>query len=394
MTGMTRIAIPALVAACLLVTSFASSDRLHATPTADRVHLIRLPAGAIQPEVAIDSRGRIHAIYFKGDAAHGDLLYSTIDEQGRFSSPMPINSQAGSGLATGSMRGAHLAIGKSDRVHVAWLGSDLAMPRTANGGASMLYTRMNDARTAFEPQRSVVQLTQGLDGGSIAADPYGHVYVSWHGGLPAFKGEADRRTWVAHSSDDGRTFVRETAANDIRTGTCGCCGTGTLAAREGTLYLLYRSATETLHRDTYLLISRDHGASFTGEKLQDWNVGACPMSTFALAEARDGILAAWETGGQVEWTRVEPRTGAASAIAAAPGAATNRKHPAIAGNAQGETLLAWAENTGWNKGGSLAWQIYDKDGRATSEHDVAPGIPVWSLVAVASRPNGAFMIVY
>jgi hypothetical protein len=49
---------------------------------------------------------------------------------------------------------------------------------------------------------------------------------------------------------------------------------------------------------------------------------------------------------------------------------------------------------GWKKGGILAWQIYDKDGRATQEHGKADGVPVWSLVAVFARPDGGFTIVY
>ena len=71
-----------------------------------------------------------------------------------------------------------------------------------------------------------------------------------------------------------------------------------------------------------------------------------------------------------------------------------RKHPALAGNARGETILAWTEGTGWNKGGSLAWQVYDKDGKPTAEHGRAAGVPTWSLVAVFARPDGGFTILY
>jgi hypothetical protein len=167
-------------------------------------------------------------------------------------------------------------------------------------------------------------------------------------------GEADRNLWIAESRDDGLTFGREAPAAGSSSGACGCCGVGALADRAGSLFVLYRSAAQKVHRDAHLLFSRDHAATFSNATLQEWNIDACPMSTFALAETRDHVLAAWETGGQVQWTRINPQTGQTSAVVTAPGAAVNRKHPAIAGNARGDTILVWAEDTGWNKGGSIA----------------------------------------
>ena len=164
--------------------------------------------------------------------------------------------------------------------------------------------------------------------------------------------------------------------------------------RAGNLYILYRSAPEVVHRDTYLLTSRDRGLAFSSGKLEEWNVGACPMSTFSLSESAGNILAAWETGGQVQWLRIDTATGRRSPQITAPRAANDRKHPVVARNSSNETLLAWTEGTGWNKGGALAWQVFDKDGTATTEQGRLPGVPTWGLVAIAARPDGGFMIVY
>ena len=71
-----------------------------------------------------------------------------------------------------------------------------------------------------------------------------------------------------------------------------------------------------------------------------------------------------------------------------------RKHPAVAVNSKGETLLVWTEGMGWNKGGSVAWQVFDKAGQPTAEHGRSTGVPVWSLVAAFTRPDGRFVIVY
>src|SRR5207249_190527 len=149
-----------------------------------------------------------------------------------------------------------------------------------------------------------------------------------------------------------------------------------------------------VHRDTFLLASRDRGGKFHSDKLEKWNVRVCPMSSFALAEADAGVLATWETEGQVSFARIDPESGKRSEPVAAPGAGHGRKHPVVAGNARKETILAWTEGTGWNRGGSLAWQVYDKDGKPTGERGRADGVPTWSLAAVFARPDGGFTVVY
>ncbi len=93
------------------------------------VTLMRLPPGGIQPQVAIDGKGAVHVLYFKGDAAHGDLFYARLLREGMLSKAIQVNAHAGSVEATGTMRGGHLAIGKNGRVHVAWHGSSQALPK-------------------------------------------------------------------------------------------------------------------------------------------------------------------------------------------------------------------------------------------------------------------------
>ena len=360
-----------------------------AAPAAPEVTLRRLPAGGLQPEAAVDAQGTTHVIYFQGVASHGDLFYARLDRRGLLGRAIRVNSQPGSAVATGTIRGPHITIGRNGLVHVAWHGSTPAGPK-----AGVLYTRMNAAGTGFEPERNVAREAVGLDSGTVAADAAGHVYVVWHAGVPGGRGEATRRLWVARSADDGQTFAAGTAASGADLGACGCCGVAAMAGPRGGLYLLYRSAAEGRHRDAYLLRSRDHGMSFTADRLQAWNVAACPMSTFSLASSTAGVLAAWETNGQVYWTRINPASGAHAGIIAAPGPATDRKHPVIAGNARGETLLVWTEGTGWNKGGSLAWQLFDGSGRPTGGAGRAPGLPTWGMAAVAPRADGGFVVLY
>ena len=119
------------------------------------------------------------------------------------------------------------------------------------------------------------------------------------------------------------------------------------------------------------------------------------MSSEALVEGPNGVLAAWETEGQVKFAHVDPQRLALSSPVAAPGTGTNRKHPVLAVNARGETLFAWTEGTGWNRGGAVSWQLYDAKGVPTGKPErVEGGVPAWGLVAVAPRPDGSFVLLH
>ena len=119
------------------------------------------------------------------------------------------------------------------------------------------------------------------------------------------------------------------------------------------------------------------------------------MSSEALVEGPQGVLAAWETAGQVRFARIDPATRKTGAPISAPGRGDNRKHPTLAVNPAGDTLLAWTEGTGWQRGGSLAWQLYDKTGKPTGEKGrVEGGIPVWGLATVVARPDGGFTVIH
>jgi hypothetical protein len=363
-----------------------------------RVTVVAAPDGGIQPQAAIDDRGVVHLIYFKGEPAGGDLYAARLDPGGdRFSAPVRVNSQPGSAIAIGTIRGGQIAVGRGGRVHVAWNGSNRAAPKNAFGGSPMLYSRSDERGTSFESQRNLMQRTSALDGGgTIAADREGNVYVAWHARAEdAQPGEAGRRMWVARSRDDGATFAPEEPALERPTGACACCGTRALADRRGTIYLLYRAATGGLERSMYLLTSDDRAGHFRGASVHPWKADICPMSSESLAEAGSGVLAAWETRGEVYFSRVDPQTREASPPIHPPGGRGNRKHPAVAGNARGETILAWTEGTGWERGGSLAWQVFDRAGRpAVPEGRIEGGVPVWGLATVVARPDGGFTIIH
>jgi hypothetical protein len=392
---------PCLLMTATLCVGGAGPPRASAGPDeghrAAEVKLLAAPEGGLQPQAAIDDRGVIHLVYFKGDPAGGDLFYARLEPGAeRFSAPVRVNSQPGSAIAIGTIRGGQIAVGRGGRIHVAWNGSNVARPKNPFGSNPMLYTRSDQGGRGFEPQRNLMQRTSALDGGgTVAADRTGNVYVAWHGRTEdAGPGESGRRMWVVRSRDDGATFSAEEPTLESQSGACACCGTRALADRDGTLHLLYRAATGGVDRDMYLLSSEDHAGHFRGISIHPWRAEICPMSSATLADSEPGVLAAWETRGQVYFSRVDQRTHRAGPPISPPGGRGDRKHPAVAGNAQGETILVWTEGTGWQKGGSLAWQVFDRAGHPTALSGFKKdAIPVWSLATVVARPDGGFTII-
>ena len=364
------------------------------TFAAPAVTAIRCPNGGIQPQVAVDSAGKAHLIYLTGEDGKNNVMYVTSADDGKtWSKPLRVNSQPGAAIATGTVRGAHLALGKGGRAHVAWMGSSIAQPRGPRDSTPMLYARLGDAGETFEPQRNLITSATGLDGGgSVAADDAGNVYVGWHAPTPGMKGEENRTVWLAASGDDGKTFVAETRMLSQSTGACGCCGMRLGIDSRGNLLTLYRAANQET-RDIYLAEPSKGG--YSPSKLETVAIKTCPMSTMSFARGGERMLAAWEGMGQVSLASIDSKTLRAGEPIAPPGRGNTRKHPTLAINKNGDALFAWSEGTGWKKGGSVAWQVYDSslkpvEGASGRKNDLA----VWSLPAAFAGSDGSFVIVY
>jgi hypothetical protein len=150
-----------------------------------------------------------------------------------------------------------------------------------------------------------------------------------------------------------------------------------------------------------LLASSDYGRTFKVALLHPWKIGQCAMSTAAFSGAPQGeLLAAWETQQQIYFSTLPDSAashGAAAAVTATgvPGPGGTRKHPAVAANDKGEFIVAWTEGTGWEKGGAVAWQVFDPAGHPIPRQSGrAEGLPTWSAPAAFPTPDGRFKIAF
>jgi hypothetical protein len=369
------------------------------------VSVVRLPAGALQPQTAAGAGGTAHVLYFAGPPEAGDLWYTTLPLGSR--EPVRVNQVDGSAVALGSVRGGRLALGKNDRAHVVWNGSGRARPRaplnpamppdSPHNGTPLLYSRLDEAGKAFEPERNLMTSTVALDGGAaVAADGTGRVVVAWHA-APAGggDGEASRRVYVATSIDSGATFSAEAAAFTAPLGACACCGMAGAASGD-TVRFLFRAAGEGVHRDMHLLWSSDGGRSYQDARLHAWEANSCPMTTSAVAPLvgpEGGAVLIWETKGRV-YRAVQSKDGGVGETALVSDRA-GCKHPAVAVGDQGRMLVVWAEGTGWAKGGAVGWVILDKTGQAVpGSEGRGDGLPAWSFPAGVVLPDGGFAVLY
>lgn len=359
---------------------------LHVVQAEQAVRVERLPAGGVQPQTIVDAAGTVHLVYLSGDARTSEVMYSfrKVGEKA-FAAPIRVNRQAGSAVAAGTIRGAQLAVGGDGSVHVLWNGSQAALPKQGQG-SPLLYARKPPGSKGFEPERNLMGNTYILDGGgAIAAGLGGEVYVAWHASKTVQPGkETERAAFLAVSTDAGKTFAAEREISPPKSGSCACCGMRLGVDAKGTVNVLFRAAFTALDRDLVWLKSVDQGKTFAIVQRDSWKIGQCPMSS---AWIRDGWVA-WEANAKVKFTRMD------GAQTFAPAGDVKRKHPVAVQTKDGSSLMLWVEGTGWQKGGSVVWQVIGADGKAVGPVQRRDDLPVWGLATAWADAQNGWIVLY
>jgi hypothetical protein len=360
------------------------------------VRLARVPENGLQPDARTDSSGRVHLIYLAGDPKAADIHYVTRpNADAPWSKPLRVNSQPGTAIAIGTVRGARLSLGSGNRVHVVWNGSSKAEPKPAES-APLLYARLNDAGTAFEPQRNLMADLRHLDGGAaVASNGRGTVLVAWHA-APVKTGagadnETERGVYVAASADDGATFAAPRRIDSPALGVCACCALEASFTDANHVSVIYRSAEGSSERGMVELASTDAGWTFASRRLDRWTLNECPMTTARIVPKSNGALAVWQTRGTIQLRRLDGQS--SEAITVSP-KGVKANHPVVVPATNGSTLTVWTEGTGWKKGGGLAWQMLDAALKPQGEIVRAPDVPVWGYATAWAERDGGFTVLY
>ena len=350
--------------------------------TAPDVTVLRAPADAKLPQVAIDDTGTLHLVYYVGSMTSGDLFHVTrAPDATDWSAPQQVNSQSHAVTGVGPIDGGQIAIDPAGRLHVTWFHND---------PMRFYYTR-SDGAGGFETQQVLsVKDEGGVEAGpTVTADGKGNVYVFWHADAVE---DARRHVYMAVSRNDGALFELPRAVSPEAEGACGCCGLRAVTDAAGAVHLSYRGAGDNIHRGMRLLTTADQGRSFGDQLIQPWEIGACPVASTTLSSGPNYTLVAWETEGQVQFADIARLDAPVSPLGVAQ---FRRKNPAVAVNDRGDTLLAWGDGPGWRSGGSLYWQLFDRGGRPRGdEGSGTEPIPASSVPTAVAWPDGSFVIVF
>lgn len=374
-----------LVCGLALVPSLAS---------AAEVSIMATPDDGLQPRLVTDAGGGIHLLYFKKRlnrpaAREGSLYYRQYDaEAGRFGAPVRVSSQAFN-VQSYAIARASLAIDGQGRAHVMWY-----LPRSS----VYYYTRSNPQRSAFEPQRSMVsEFDIGLDASGDVAAHGDQVALIWAAGDLSF--EERRAAYGRFSHDGGETFGSEMLISNPDLGACACCSLAADYQDDSQLLVAYRSAIDGVGRHMQLLtvdgVDNAPSGSRYGpvHKLQQWEASFCPLSTNDISTDHEGgNWLVFETEARIMLMGLPDQT---PMPVAAPFTETRQKHPAVAVNPKGETLVVWGEAISHTRGGRLNMQLLT-DGQAVSGFEFAEQIEIgdFSFPAAAVLPDGNFLVVY
>lgn len=320
--------------------------------TVPEVEIVDLNGGNV-PDVEIDTGGTIHVAYLSG---HDIYYVRSTDEGASFSPPVRVNSEKG--YASGGLfRGPDISLGVNGRVHISWYSDGYAQKRPKSEWGFM-YSRLNDAGTAFETTRNLSG--RPCDNYSLATDSTGNVAAIWvKDGL-----------FISRSRDGGQSFDQAVKTD---ADPCECCATRSIFSKNGELYYLYRDKEDN-QRDMYLGKVNNLNKPVKKTKLNNpsWYFEACPLSGSYLSWHNGQLLTAWELEGRIYIAQAD-QNGELSDPGAIKVADTG-KYPVVLGLENG-ILAAWKRNT------KLYWRFMDNNGGFTSVIHMAG-------TDSASRPAG------
>jgi len=242
-----------------------------------------------QPQVAIDSRGRIYVAFGRGSTVR---LAASSDGGKTFD----VNDVASvASLSLGMRRGPRVAV-TEDSVVVTAIGGkegkgrdgDVLAWRSADGGKTWAGPgRVNSVERSAR---------EGLHG--MSAGPNGQVFCTW-------LDLRNKKTEIfgAMSKDGGATWEPDVLVYRSPDGSvCECCHPSAAFGPDGTLHIMWRNSLKGA-RDLYLTSSTDGGKTFrAAEKLGQgtWPLNACPMDGGAVAAGPDGrVETVWMRAGSM-----------------------------------------------------------------------------------------------
>lgn len=368
---------------------------------APAVKAVKLPFDGLRPQAVRDQAGVVHIVQ-SSSKTRGALVYvKHLPDSNRFSRPISVLTDAKDMAASYNM-----AVGKDGRVHV------LTRPNPKYSIKKlgkkkfdemfhskarffvlkyMLHSRLNDAGTAFEEETNIVGDTIGFEGvGAVIADPRSDdVYLVWPGQLEPGP-ETGRDMYMAVSKDAGKTWSQPRKLDLDIEGNCRCCPIQGAIDAAGNLFVLNRNSVRTTQtswdKDTFLLVSKDAGKTWSKTLIEKWKNCGCPGAPYSVSSGPSGVFFGFSTRGTSSFANANDPT----KIIPAPNTGKATTRPTVVVNKNGELLFAWVEVR------DVVWQVYDKNGKPIRgvSGRLTNGAAKWSNPAAVATGNGDFLLYY
>ncbi|MFK7865284.1 MAG: hypothetical protein AB8B95_13780 [Pseudohongiellaceae bacterium] len=364
----------------------------------DQVLIQPTPDGGLQPRLETDAAGNVHLMYFKKrlnrpDAREGNLYYREYDHQAEtFGLPVKISSQAFP-LQTVSISRASMAVDSEGRIHAIWY-----LPKSAQyfyARSNIERTRFEPQRSMVV--QNTLGIDAGADiaargdrvaifwgAGDLSREYERTVFarISEDGGKnfgPELQlgnpdlGACGCCSLAADFSADDSLLV------GYRSALAGVGRHMQLLTLEGLSEGIRNASYGELH------------------ELQQWEASFCPLSTNDIEVTEDDLLwIVFETEGRIVQQAIaedaEPER------VAEPFSETRQKNPAIALSDSGHRLIVWAEAISHSRGGRLNMRLIDENSTGGDEATFSSVAPIqledFSFPAAAALPEGRFLVLY
>lgn len=221
--------------------------------------------GTVGRNLATDSAGRIHAMYYQSSAPSGPRYVRSEDGGQTWTSPADFRSPPNPGGAA-----VNLATGPDDVVHAVWT-------EPVGSVRHLYYTRSLDKGRTWEASRDLSQSSSpnGVEAVGITVDAKNRVHLAWHTGDP------DQATpacvvYYVRSTDGGASFGSVTRLSS-ETGKHAAFPRFTVTGSSSDVIgIAWRDNRRKPDWDVYLAVSENGGSSFservgTATAVNDWD---------------------------------------------------------------------------------------------------------------------------
>lgn len=336
------------------------------------------PAGGHRPQIAVDSRGGLHVVYYKRIGDADAVVYRHAPGGGSFGAEQPVSQLDAQNW------GPDLVIGPDDRP---WVSYDHAQ-KDFTGQVFMVHQTSGGWS---QPER--ISEATGVETSSshLAFEPDGTLTVVWLSRNPQPGGRSDvlMRSRSPGGSWSGISTQYQGNQDALHSNIMRGAGMGIdvvgfdLMPRPG-----YRQVRIAVIRDGRIGPFRPVGDADLSTERPNFGFGA------------DGTLfAAWTDsyqGARVGVSYVTGRLEGDEASWSEPGRITKgfrggHYDPDIAGNSRGDVVLVWA----WQDGekASILYSRWEK-GRFSAPRQIHPVIGMTSLPSIYAAPSGQFHLVW